>query len=104
MASFGNQTHPKKEQIANLPFSCDGCLRILPKLNEMGSIISKQQQQLETYETKINDLESSIDKKIEKQVEKAIDMYIEREKKENAMLSYTTYLSLLLKIKNKRMN
>ena len=71
----------KKEQIANLPFNCDGCLRIIPKLNEMGTIINEQKQQLESYKAKINELETKMEEKIEKQVEKAIEMYREREER-----------------------
>ncbi|MEW8545309.1 MAG: hypothetical protein AB2693_17445 [Candidatus Thiodiazotropha sp.] len=71
----------KKEQIANLPFNCDGCMRIIPKLKELGSIMNDQKQQLERYEAKMKDLETTIDSKIDKQVEKAIEMYREREER-----------------------
>ena len=71
----------KKKQIANLPFNCDGYLRIIPKLTELGSIINEQKKQLEIYDTKIENLKATMDTKIEKQVEKATEMYHEREER-----------------------
>ena len=61
-----NKVHDvlKKEQIANLPFNCDGCMRIVPKLTEIGSIINEQNQQLESYKAKLKALETNIDMKI----------------------------------------
>ncbi|MEW8548734.1 MAG: hypothetical protein AB2693_34970 [Candidatus Thiodiazotropha sp.] len=71
----------KNENTANLPFNCNGCMRILPKINELGSIINEQRQQISEYEDKIKSLEASMDSKIENRVEKAIDMYREREER-----------------------
>ena len=56
----------RKEQIANLPFNCDGFLGVISKLNEMGIIINEQKKQLEHYETKLIALESIMDEKNEK--------------------------------------
>ena len=40
----------------------------------MGTIINEQKQQLESYKTKINELETKMEEKIEKQVEKAFEI------------------------------
>lgn len=53
----------------------------MPKLNELGSLINVQKKQLDSYETKLKDLEDSINEKIEKKVEKSFDMYREREER-----------------------
>ena len=45
-----------KESTANLPFNCDGCLRLLPKLNSLGSIINEQKKQFSAYEEKKSNL------------------------------------------------
>ena len=51
----------------NLPFNCDGCLRVLPKLTEMVSQLNNQSKRYDECNQKIKDLEGSIDEKIEKQ-------------------------------------
>lgn len=71
----------KNESTANLPFNCDGCLRILPKLTEMGMNIDNQLKQIKECETKIKEVEESMDNKIEKQVEKAIESFRDREER-----------------------
>ena len=45
-----------KEQIANLPFNCDGCLRVIPKLNEMGTIINEQKKTARKQQSKIGSM------------------------------------------------
>ncbi|MES9879910.1 MAG: hypothetical protein ABW185_03415 [Sedimenticola sp.] len=71
----------KSETTANLPFSCDGCLRILPKLNEIGLQLDDHTKQLQEYEKKFKALENSIDEKVHKRVENAIEEFREREER-----------------------
>ena len=65
----------------NLPFNCDGCLRLLPKLTEIVSQLNTQTKRFDECNQKIKDLEESIDDKIEKQVEKAIEAFRDREER-----------------------
>ena len=69
----------RSQSCVNLPFNCDGCLRVLPKLTEMVSQLNNQSKRYDECNQKIKDLEGSIDEKIEKQVEKAIELYRDRE-------------------------
>lgn len=65
----------------NLPFNCDGCTRLLPKLTELGSALNTQQQKLVECEKKVDSLRDSLQSAVEKQVEKAITEYKEREER-----------------------
>ena len=40
----------------NLPFNCDGCSRVLPKLTELAKSLHSQQQRIESCEKKVDDL------------------------------------------------
>ena len=62
----------------NLPFNCDGCSRVLPKLTELAKSLYSQQQRIESCEKKVDDLKESLQSTVEKQVEKAISDYRER--------------------------
>ena len=63
----------------NLPFNCDGCTRVLPKLTEFASALGIQKQQIEKCEKKVEDLKSSMEKVIAVKVEEAIKQFKERE-------------------------
>ena len=45
-----------KERTANLPFNSDGCLRLLPKLNALGSIITVMSKRSSSVLMKKNQL------------------------------------------------
>lgn len=63
----------------NLPFNCDGCTRVLPKLNEFGSALQAQNKQIGECEKKVDALKMSIEKTVSEKVEDAINQYRERE-------------------------
>ena len=65
--------------VKNLPFNCDGCSRVLPKLTELAKSVNSQQLRIESCEKKVDDLKESLQNTVEKQVEKAITEYKERE-------------------------
>ena len=65
--------------VKNLPFSCDGCSRVLPKLTELATTLNSQQQRIESCERKVDSIRESLQCTVEKQVEKAINEYKERE-------------------------
>ena len=65
--------------VKNLPFNCDGCSRLLPKLTELAKSLDSQQQRIESCEKKVEGLKESLQSAVEKQVEKAINDYRERE-------------------------
>ena len=71
----------RSQTVANLPFNCDGCLRLLPKLTEMVSRLDNQTKRFDECNQKIKDLEESIDEKIEIKVEKAIEAFRDREER-----------------------
>lgn len=71
----------KTESTPNLPFNCDGCVRVLPKLNELGLHLEKQRQKLEEYDVRFRDLEASMEAKIEKRVEIALESFRDREER-----------------------
>ena len=71
----------RAESTANIPFHCDGCVRVVPKLIELGSLIKKQNDKFSEYDAKIEDIQSSLDTKIEQQVEKSLLAYKEREER-----------------------
>ena len=65
----------------NIPFHCDGCVRVVPKLIELGSLIKNQNDKFTEYDAKIEDIQSSLDTKIEQQVGKSQQAYKEREER-----------------------
>ena len=69
----------RSQAVVNLPFNCDGCLRLLPKLTEMVAQLNNQSKRFDECDQKIKNLEESIDEKISKQVEKAIESFRDRE-------------------------
>ena len=69
----------RAESTPNTPFHCSGCVRIVPKLVDMNSLIQKQNEKLSEYDKKFSNMESSLDAKIEKQVEKSLLAFRERE-------------------------
>lgn len=64
----------KNESSANLPFNCDGCVRLLPSLTDIAA-------RCKSFEEKIISLESSIDDKIKTKVESSIEEFKEREER-----------------------
>lgn len=46
----------RSECTSNLPFNCDGCMRILPKLTELVARIDDQKRKFEEYDGKIEQL------------------------------------------------
>ncbi|CAC5400856.1 unnamed protein product [Mytilus coruscus] len=71
----------KTESTPNLPFNCDGCVRVLPKLNELGLNIERQRVRFEELDTKLKVVESSMDDKIDKRVERAFESFRDREER-----------------------
>ena len=71
----------RRQSVVNLPFSCDVCLRLLPKLTEIVSQLDNHTKRFDECNQKINNLEESIDEKIEKKVEKAIESFRDREER-----------------------
>ena len=69
----------RAESTPNIPFHCDGCVRVVPKLVDMNSLIQKQNEKLSEYDKKFSNMESGLDAKIEKQVEKSLLAFRERE-------------------------
>ena len=63
------------ESTVNVPFHCDGCVRVVPKLTELGSLVKKQNDKFTEYDAKIEDIQSSLDNKIKQQVEKLLHAY-----------------------------
>ena len=62
----------RTESTPNVPFHCDGCVRVVPKLIELGSLIKKQNDKFSEYDANIDGIQSSLDSKIEQQVEKSL--------------------------------
>ncbi|VDI20975.1 Hypothetical predicted protein [Mytilus galloprovincialis] len=71
----------KTESTPNLPFNCDGCVRVLPKLNELGLHIERQRVLFEELDTKLKVVESSMDVKIDQRVERAFESFRDREER-----------------------
>lgn len=71
----------RHEPVKNLPFNCDGCTRVLPRLAELGSTLSKQNIKLLDCEKKVNALKEDIEKIVELKVENAIVEFREREQR-----------------------
>lgn len=71
----------RNETTPNLPFNCDGCLRLLPKLNEIGLKLESHSKQLIVFDRKFQDIEESINEKVNKRVEIAIEEFREREER-----------------------
>ena len=62
----------RTESTANIPFHCDGCVRVVPKLIELGSLMKKQNDKFTEYDTKIENIQSSLDSKIEDKDKEAL--------------------------------
>ena len=67
--------------VKNLPFNCDGCTRVLPKITELAKALHLQQLKIESCEKKYEDLKNTLQSVVEEQVEKAITEYREREER-----------------------
>ena len=78
----------KSESTPNLPFNCDGCVRVLPKLNEIGLYIESQKEKFNEYDRKLTVLENNMDVKIENKVEKALEAYRDREERKCNVILY----------------
>ncbi|WAR05168.1 hypothetical protein MAR_020537, partial [Mya arenaria] len=75
------ETLKNEPSTKNLPFNCDGCTRVLPKLTEFGRALLDQKQQIQNCEQKVEDLKKSMDVAICDRVELAIKSYREREER-----------------------
>lgn len=51
----------KNEPTKNVPFYCHGCTRILPKLSEIGNVLSKQNELIDCCEKKIGDFKATVE-------------------------------------------
>lgn len=64
----------KNETSSNLPFNCDGCVRLLPSLTDIAA-------RCKSFEDKIHEMENTMDERIKRKVEQAIDDFKEREER-----------------------
>lgn len=71
----------KSEPTKNLPFNCDGCTRILPRLTEIGAALQVQKSKIENCEKKVDGVITSMEKIVQEKVESAINEYREREER-----------------------
>ena len=71
----------KNEPTKNLPFNCDGCTRILPRLTEIGAALKDQKSKLEACEKKVDGVITNIEKIVQEKVELAITEFKEREER-----------------------
>lgn len=69
----------KNEPSRNVPFNCDGCTRLLPKITELGNAIKQQNERVDTCEKKIDSIKESLEEVVKERVEKAINDFKDRE-------------------------
>ena len=71
----------KNEPTKNLPFNCDGCTRILPRLTEIGATLKDQKCKIEACEKKVEEVNASVERIVQEKVELAIEEFKEREER-----------------------
>ena len=69
----------KHEPTRNVPFNCDGCTRVLPRITELGNAIMKQNERIESCEKKLDSIKGTVEDVVQEKVENAIREFKERE-------------------------
>lgn len=69
----------KNEPTKNVPFHCDGCSRVLPKLTEIGNVLTSQNERIDSCEKKVDEFKETIESVVQEKVENAIQEFKERE-------------------------